>query len=58
MGNKSLSLDMMTSLFSRILDNNLPNFEEQPQQVDLKLPKLKKVESTPELKLPKLKKAT
>ena len=61
MGNKIFSLDMMTSKFANILDNYLPNFEEQPQAVNLKLPKLKKVgdkDKLPKLKLPKLKKAT
>ena len=50
---------MMTSIFSRILDNNLPDFESQPQSVNLELPKLKKVDSKPDMtkvKLPKLKK--
>ena len=44
--------------FNRILDNYLPEFEEQPQAVDLKLPKLKKVssEKPAEIELPKLKK--
>ena len=58
-GNKSFSLEMMTSIFSRILDNNLPDFESQPQSVNLELPKLKKVDSKPDMtkvKLPKLKK--
>ena len=60
MGNKIFSLDMMTSKFSNILDKYLPNFEEQPQAVDLKLPKLKKVgddKKLPKIKLPKLKRA-
>ena len=52
------SMDKMTAGFNRILDNYLPKFEEQPEQVSLKLPKLKKIsESKPtEMKLPKLKK--
>ena len=52
------SMDKMTTEFNRILDNYLPKFEEQPQQVSLKLPKLKKIsKSKPtEMKLPKLKK--
>ena len=58
MGNKIFSLDMMTSKFSNILDKYLPNFEQQPQAVDLKLPKLKKAPDAPKLKLPKLKKVT
>lgn len=58
-GNKSFSLEMMTSIFSRILDSNLPDFESQPQSVNLELPKLKKVDNKPDMtkvKLPKLKK--
>ena len=52
------SMDKMTTEFNRILDNYLPKFEEQPEQISLKLPKLKKIsESKPtEMKLPKLKK--
>ena len=53
------SLKAMTSQFSKILDNYLPKFEQQPQQVNLNLPKLKKVgenSEPPKLKLPKLKK--
>ena len=42
----NFSMDKMTTDFGRILDNYLPKFEEQPQQVDLKLPKLKKVGKT------------
>ena len=54
----NFSLDKMTADFDRILNNYLPKFEEQPQQVELKLPKLKKVGKTnpSEIKLPKLKK--
>ena len=54
----NFTLDKMTTEFKRILNNYLPEFEEQPQQVNLKLPKLKKIEkSEPQkLKLPKLKK--
>jgi len=52
------SLDSMTKEFENILDKHLPNFEEQPQAVNLKLPKLKKVGQTApsKIKLPKLKK--
>ena len=52
------SLDAMTKKFEGILDEYLPKFEEQPQQVNLKLPKLKKVgsEELPKIELPKLKK--
>ena len=60
-GNKSFSLEMMTSIFSRILDSNLPDFESQPQSVNLELPKQKKVGNKPDMtkvKLPKLKKVT
>ena len=40
-----------------ILDQYLPKFDEQPQQVKLNLPKLKKVETKPpKVELPKLKK--
>ena len=49
----------MTKKFGVILDNYLPKFEEQPQQVNLNLPKLKKVGNNnepPKLNLPKLKK--
>ena len=54
----NFTMDKMTSEFNRILDNYLPEFEEQPQAVDLKLPKLKKVssEKPAEIELPKLKK--
>ena len=54
----NFSLEKMTTDFSRILDNYLPKFEEQPKSVGLKLPKLKKVSGTKptEMKLPKLKK--
>tara|TARA_R110002020_G_scaffold65082_5_gene172076 strand:- start:1208 stop:1504 length:297 start_codon:yes stop_codon:yes gene_type:complete len=54
----NFTLDKMTSEFNRILDNYLPKFEEQPQQVNLKLPKLKKIENEEpqKMKLPKLKK--
>ena len=52
------SLNNMTKQFEVILDNCLPKFEEQPQEVKLKLPKLKKVgDSAPKkIQLPKLKK--
>ena len=52
------SLDSMTKEFENILDKHLPNFEEQPQAVNLKLPKIKKVGQTApsKIKLPKLKK--
>ena len=53
------SLKAMTKKFGVILDNYLPKFEEQPQQVNLNLPKLKKVGNNnepPKLNLPKLKK--
>ena len=53
------SLDAMTTKFEEILSKYLPNFEDQPQQVQLNLPKLKKVSKTegpPKLELPKLKK--
>jgi hypothetical protein len=53
------SLDSMTKKFEEILNKYLPNFEDQPQQVQLNLPKLKKVSKTeepPKLELPKLKK--
>ena len=49
----------MTKKFEEILNKYLPNFEDQPQQVQLNLPKLKKVSKTeepPKLELPKLKK--
>ena len=53
----NFTLDKMTSEFDRILNNYLPKFEEQPQQVNLKLPKLKKIKEEPQkMKLPKLKK--
>jgi len=54
----NFTLDKMTTEFSRILNNYLPKFEEQPQQVNLKLPKLKKIgeEKPQKIKLPKLKK--
>ena len=52
------SLDAMTKKFEKILDQHLPKFEEQPQQVNLNLPKLKKVSTKelPKIELPKLKK--
>ena len=53
------SLDAMTKKFEGILDEYLPKFEEQPQQVKLNLPKLKKISSVrdaPKIELPKLKK--
>ena len=54
----NFTMKKMTTDFNRILDNYLPKFEEQPQQVNLKLPKLKKVGKTEpqKIKLPKLKK--
>ena len=51
------SLDAMTKKFEKILDQHLPKFEEQPQQVNLKLPKLKKVDvnsNNLDIKLPNL----
>ena len=54
--NKSkFSLDAMTKILGKILDEYVPEF---PKEVELKLPKLKKVDSTeqPKIKLPKLKK--
>ena len=52
------SMKAMTKKFESILDQYLPKFEEQPQQVKLNLPKLKKIgETKPQkMKLPKLKK--
>jgi hypothetical protein len=52
------SLDAMTKKFEKILDQHLPKFEEQPQQVNLNLPKLKRVSTKelPKIELPKLKK--
>jgi glycosyltransferase involved in cell wall biosynthesis len=52
------SLASMTKKFDGILKKYLPEFEEQPQAVNLKLPKLKKVgDSAPKkIQLPKLKK--
>jgi len=52
------SMKAMTKKFESILNQHLPKFEEQPQQVKLILPKLKKVGSAEpqKLKLPKLKK--
>jgi len=52
------SMKAMTKKFESILDQHLPKFEEQPQQVKLNLPKLKKVGSAEpsKIKLPKLKK--
>jgi len=56
----SFSLDNMNKKFETMLDNYLPEFQEQAQAVNLKLPKLKKVgddkpaEPT-KMKLPKLK---
>jgi hypothetical protein len=44
----------MTKKLGEILDKYLPEFEVQPQKVDLKLPKLKKINKG--LGLPKLKK--
>ena len=54
----NFSMNKMNLEFSRILNNYLPKFEEQPKEVSLRLPKLKKVsEKKPtEMKLPKLKK--
>jgi hypothetical protein len=54
----NFTLSKMTNEFERILNNYLPKFEEQPQQVKLNLPKLKKVgsEEPQKMKLPKLKK--
>ena len=54
--NKSrFSLDKMTEVFEKILDDNVPEF---PKEVKLKLPKLKKVKDTepPKITLPTLKK--
>tara|TARA_B100002019_G_scaffold293319_1_gene320071 strand:+ start:1043 stop:2365 length:1323 start_codon:yes stop_codon:yes gene_type:complete len=48
------SLSEMTKKLGEILDKYLPEFEVQPQKVDLKLPKLKKINKG--LGLPKLKK--
>jgi glycosyltransferase involved in cell wall biosynthesis len=57
MRSKNFSLDNMTKKFEEILDKYLPEFEEQPQQVNLKLPKLKKVDvnsNNLDIKLPNL----
>ena len=54
--NKSrFSLNKMTEIFEKILDDNVPEF---PKEVKLKLPKLKKVKNTepPKITLPTLKK--
>jgi len=54
--NKSrFSLNKMTEIFKKILDDNVPEF---PKEVKLKLPKLKKVKDTepPKITLPTLKK--
>jgi len=56
------SLESMTKVFKNILDKHLPEYEPQPQAVDLKLPDLKLVsDSKPlapiETKLPKLKRS-
>jgi glycosyltransferase involved in cell wall biosynthesis len=54
--NKSkFSLNKMTEIFEKILDDNVPEF---PKEVKLKLPKLKKVKGTepPKITLPTLKK--
>jgi glycosyltransferase involved in cell wall biosynthesis len=54
--NKSrFSLNKMTEIFKKILDDNVPEF---PKEVKLKLPKLKKVKNTepPKITLPTLKK--
>ena len=54
--NKSrFSLNKMTEIFEKILDDNVPEF---PKEVQLKLPKLKKVKDTepPKITLPTLKK--
>ena len=54
--NKSrFSLNKMTEIFEKILDDNVPEF---PKEVKLKLPKLKKVKDTepPKITLPTLKK--
>lgn len=52
---KNFSLNKMTEVLGKILDDNVPEF---PKQVELKLPKLKKVANSEpkKLKLPKLKK--
>ena len=50
------SLDKMTEKLDEILTKYLPQFEEQPQKVDLKLPKLKKIQKPKKVELPKLKK--
>ena len=54
----NFSMKRMNVEFARILNNYLPKFEEQPQQVNLNLPKLKKVnDSKPaNIELPQLKK--
>ena len=46
----------MTEKLDEILTKYLPQFEEQPQKVDLKLPKLKKIQKPKKVELPKLKK--
>ena len=54
--NKSrFSLNKMTEIFEKVLDDNVPEF---PKEVKLKLPKLKKVKDTepPKITLPTLKK--
>ena len=54
--NKSrFSLNKMTEIFEKVLDDNVPEF---PTEVKLKLPKLKKVKDTepPKITLPTLKK--
>ena len=54
----NFSMNKMTQIFEKILDDYLPKFEEQPQAVNLKLPKLKKVgsDNSEKINLPKLKK--
>ena len=55
--NKSkFTLEQMTKTLGEILDKHLPQFEEQPQKVDIKLPSLKKVNKPKKVELPKLKK--
>ncbi len=54
--NKSkFTLEQMTKSLGDILDKYLPEFEVQPQKVDLKLPTLKKVKKPTKVELPKLK---
>ena len=55
LNNSKFSLDSMTKVFQKILDDNVPEF---PKEVKLKLPKLKKVKDTepPKITLPTLKK--